>query len=75
MSEGSNAVPTGILIVRAWLEGNPPRDLRARMTTSGGGEEQERSMAVAATVDDVCLAVRDWLNTFMESGERAVTRW
>jgi len=74
MSDGSSPVPTGILVLRAWLEGSPPRDLRARLTTSGGSEDQERPMAVAATVDDVCLAVRDWLNSFVESGERAVTR-
>jgi hypothetical protein len=60
-------VPTGILILRAWLEGDPPTELRARLTTTAGVSEAEHALIVAATVDDVCVAVRVWLSDFLAS--------
>ena len=67
MADATDTVPTGILILRAWLEGDPPTDLRARLTTTAGVAEAEHAMTVAASVDDVCLAVRAWLSEFMQT--------
>lgn len=67
-------VPTGIMVLRAWIEGDPPSKLRARLTTTAGMDDTERSMTVADSVDDVCLAVRTWLSDFVEgAGQRSVT--
>ena len=60
-------VPTGILILRAWLEGDPPTDLRARLTTTAGVADSENAVAVVASVDAVCEAVRRWLSDFLEN--------
>ena len=66
--------PTGILILRAWVEGDPPSELRARLTTTAGVDDAEHSMAVADSVDGVCLAVRAWLSEFVERARhQAVT--
>ncbi len=74
MHEVTTPVPTAILVLRAWLEGDPPTELRARLTTTAGTAEAERSLAVAASVDEVCDAVRKWLSAFAaESGDGAVT--
>lgn len=67
-------VPTGILILRAWVEGDPPSELRARLTTTAALDDAERSMTVADSVDDVCMAVRTWLSEFVEHARhQAVT--
>lgn len=74
MAEVTGPVPTGIMVLRAWVEGEPPSKLRARLTTTAGMNETERSMTVADSVDDVCLAVRTWLSEFVEeAGHRSVT--
>jgi hypothetical protein len=74
MAELTGPVPTGIMVLRAWVEGDPPSKLRARLTTTAGMNDSERSMTVADSVDDVCVAVRTWLSEFVEeAGHRAVT--
>ena len=62
----TTATPTGILVLRAWLEGSPPTRLRARLTTTGGVSEPEYPMAVVASVDEACDAIRSWLSDFIE---------
>ncbi len=63
----SGPVPTGILILRAWLEGDPPTNLRARLTTTAGVAESENALTVVASVEGVCEAVRLWLAAFVET--------
>jgi hypothetical protein len=53
-----------VLVVRAWVEGDPQGGLRARIT-------QTRDLAagqietVAVTVDEVLTTVRDWLEALL----------
>ena len=63
------APPMALLVVRAWIEGEPPT-LRARVTQTPdlGGQPQRSSSA--ASVDDVCDAVRAWIETFTASVSR-----
>ena len=49
---------TGILIVRAWIEGEPA-SLRARLTRVVEG--RERPVITTASVDEACEVVRRWL--------------
>jgi hypothetical protein len=60
------STPTGVLVLRAWLEGTPPNRLRARLTTTGGVSEAEYPMAVVASVDEACEAIRSWLSAFVD---------
>jgi hypothetical protein len=58
---------TGVLVLRAWTEGEPPR-LRVRITrvadVSSGAED---SIAVAS-VEEACAVVRRWLEAFVRDG-------
>lgn len=62
------AVPVGVLVMRVWLEGEPPTALRARLTTSIGIGDAEHPGTAVATVDEACAAVRRWLNDFVSNG-------
>jgi hypothetical protein len=53
----------GILIIRVWFEGDPPTELRARLVEVGEHIIGERTVAVAATVEDVSAAVRAWVQS------------
>ena len=59
---------TGVLIVRLWLEVDHQQSLRARITQSLDSMVGERSVAVAASADDVCAVVRKWVEDFVGSG-------
>jgi hypothetical protein len=66
------------LVIRAWLEAGVPPHLRARVVdiTPGRGE---RPLAVTTSVDEVCRAVRNWLETLQarganDNGDGTVTR-
>jgi hypothetical protein len=63
---------TGVLVVRAWVEGDTPKAFRARLTrsldVSGPGKVET---TVAASIEEVCEQVRAWLLAFVgvEAGE------
>jgi hypothetical protein len=50
---------TGVLLIRVWREG---RGIRARLLTPPGSDPPV--VIVAASVDDVVAAVREWLLAF-----------
>ncbi len=68
MATEHSTVPTGVLVMRVWLEGEPPTALRARVTTAIGVAETEHPMTAVATVDEACAAVRRWLIEFVSDG-------
>lgn len=66
------------LVLRAWLEPGVQPQLRARVVdiTPGRGE---RPIAIATSVDEVCRAVRKWLEALQarganDNGDGTVTR-
>jgi hypothetical protein len=67
------------LVLRAWLEpGVPPPHLRVRVVEISPSRG-ERSMAVTTSVDEVCQAVRNWLEALQargsnENGDGTVTQ-
>lgn len=54
---------TGVLIVRAWREGEG-LVLRARVTAVTDVMLEECQIVVATSIDEVCDAVRVWLESF-----------
>ena len=60
---------TGLLIIRAWVEADSAKPLRAhvRLTTNlAAGIERELSLA---DVESVCGLVETWLHEFMTARE------
>jgi hypothetical protein len=60
--------PSGVLVVRAWVErGDPATGLRARITYLGSGEPgaDVRRERTVASPDEVLTAVRHWLDTML----------
>lgn len=53
-----------MLIVRLWIETDHENGLRARITQTLDTMETERSVAVAASADDICAVVRKWVLAF-----------
>jgi hypothetical protein len=68
--------PTGILVIRIWVEQEPPGRLRARLTQTTDLGEPPTTLATAAGVPGVCAAVEAWLARFLDSrhGDAGVTR-
>jgi hypothetical protein len=62
---------SGILVVRAWLEGRPP-EMRLRITSVADLAGPELEVAYAATVGDAIDVITRWLAAF-EAGDAAVT--
>jgi hypothetical protein len=56
----TDAERTGVLVLRAWVEGGDA-GLRVRVIQSTEGAAAEPASSVSATVDDVCALVRAWL--------------
>jgi hypothetical protein len=61
---------TGILIIRIWLEQDPPSRLRARLTQAADLGEAPTTLTVASDVPGICDAVEAWLGRFLDSPER-----
>jgi hypothetical protein len=58
---------TGLLVVRVWIEGDSDDDgLRARITQTVDLVSGAEVVTVAATSDDVCAAVRAWLEAYLD---------
>jgi hypothetical protein len=56
---------SGVLVVRAWVEGGTPAGLRARITQSRDLTNTEQLVTTAATVEDILAAVRAWLDALL----------
>jgi hypothetical protein len=61
---------TGILVIRVWVEREPPGRLRARLTEAADLGDPASTLATAADVPGVCAAVEAWLRRFMDSPQR-----
>ena len=59
---------SGVLILRAWIEGDPSIGLRARLTGLIDNASPEYSMRTAAAIDDICAGVRSWLEDLVSLG-------
>jgi hypothetical protein len=64
---------SGVLILRLWLEANHANGLRARITQMLDTSRTEQSVAVAASSEDICAIVRDWVETFAVPAPGPVT--
>lgn len=58
---------TGMLILRLWVERKHEKGLRARITQTLDTATTEQPVAVAATPDDICLIVKQWVQTFADA--------
>lgn len=68
---------SGVLILRLWVETNHSAGLRARITQMLDTSRTEQSVAVAASADDICAIVKDWVEAFAApslDGDGTVTR-
>ena len=54
-----------VIVVRAWIESDPNARLRARLITSSDPSSDEQTITVAASVEEVVTAVREWLEAFV----------
>lgn len=61
---------TGILVIRVWLEQDPPGQLRARLTQAADLGETPTTLALASDVAGICDAVEAWLRRFRDSPQR-----
>ncbi|MGH8932084.1 MAG: hypothetical protein ACRDZO_16055 [Egibacteraceae bacterium] len=57
---------TGLVLVRAWVEGNDRSTFRVRITQRNDITETEQTVTATATVEETCEAVRRWLERFLE---------
>ena len=62
---------TSVLIVRAWVEGEPPVQLRARMIRIVDVTRPDEQVSTATTVEEVLQAVRLWLEELLARGPGA----
>jgi hypothetical protein len=61
---------TGILVIRVWVEQEPPGRLRARLTEAADLDQPPTTVATAADVPGICAAVEAWLRGFVDSPVR-----
>jgi hypothetical protein len=62
---------SGVLVVRAWVEGAAACTFRARISGYQGASPYEQPVATAASVDELCNAVRLWLEELLRAAEGA----
>ena len=56
---------TGLILVRAWIEGDDRSTFRVRITQRMDVTENEQTILAVVTVDEACEAVRLWLELFL----------
>ena len=54
---------TGVLVIRAWIEGDPP-GLRLRITRTDDIASRHEDSTVAASIDEAVEIARRWLEDF-----------
>jgi len=60
--------PTGVLVLRAWVEDGSPGGLRARITQLDDLEGNQAE-AAAASLDQVLVIVRAWLERLLTESQ------
>jgi hypothetical protein len=56
---------TGVLVVRVWVEGDPPLRLRSRITRTLDLREPNQLTTAAASAQEVGDVVQRWIEEFM----------
>ncbi len=56
---------TAVLVLRVWVVQEEPRQLRARVLHAKNADDEPASVATAGSVEDICAAVREWLDHFL----------
>jgi hypothetical protein len=65
---GGIPVPrTGVMIIRAWMEGDNPNSFRARITYTFDVTGNEQFASATASSADVESALRAWLDALMKT--------
>jgi hypothetical protein len=62
----ADAERRGVLVLRAWVEGDGERRLRVRITRTIEGRTTESVTSASATVEGVCTVVRAWLEDLLQ---------
>jgi len=57
---------TGLILVRAWIEGDDRSTFRVRITERIDVTGAEQTVSAAATVEETCDVVRRWLERFLQ---------
>jgi len=57
--------PAAVLVLRIWREGADGSLLYARLTQTSDVTGPGMTAALAGTADDVCAAVKDWIDEFV----------
>lgn len=58
---------TGLLVIRAWVESDPPGRLRGRITCTLDVISGEGVSTTASTAEEIETVVRDWLDRFVRT--------
>ena len=56
---------SGVLVVRAWVEGGTTAGLRARIIQSRDLTSTEQLVTTTSTVDEILATVRTWLDALL----------
>ena len=64
---------SGVLILRLWVEASHVTGLRARITQMLDTSRTEQSVGVAASADDICAIVKQWVEAFADPPPITVT--
>jgi hypothetical protein len=64
---GISAPRTGVMIIRAWMEGDSLDSLRARITHTFDVTGNEEFVSAAASPTDIEAAVRAWLDVVIKN--------
>ena len=56
---------SGVLVVRAWVEGGTPEGLRARITQSRDLTSGEQLVTTTAHVEEIIGTIRAWLDALL----------
>jgi hypothetical protein len=62
---------TGSLVGRVWLEDDDGSGFRARITRSFGLSPEEEVVTTAGSVEDACLDMCSWVESFAADAPRA----
>jgi 16S rRNA G1207 methylase RsmC len=57
---------TAVMVLRLWMEPQHETGLRVRITQTLDAASVEQSVAVVATADDICAAVKRWVEDFTD---------
>jgi glyoxylate carboligase len=55
----------GVLVMRTWVESGQADGLRVRITAAIDGRDATPIRGVAATIEDACAIVQEWLENFL----------